>query len=82
MKETQFTEKKRLDTVIGKTADWKELAKDCVCFANSLGGIILIGIADGDSCPPANQKIETDLPFKIKKKIAENSVNVGVNASI
>ena len=82
MRENQYIDKKRLDTVIGKTADWKELAKDCVCFANSRGGIILIGIADGDSLPPTNQKIDKDLPFKIKKKIAENSVNVGVNAII
>lgn len=82
MKENQFREKKKLDTVIGKNADWKELSKDCVCFANSRGGIILIGIADQDILPPANQKIEEDLPFKIKKKIAENSVNVGVNAII
>lgn len=82
MRENQYIEKKRLDTVVGKTADWKELSKDCVCFANSRGGIIRIGIADGDSIPPLNQKIESDLPFKIKKKIAENSVNVGVNAVI
>lgn len=82
MRENQYIEKKRLDTVIGKTADWKELSKDCVCFANSRGGTILIGIADGETVPPATQKIESDLPFKIKKKIAENSVNVGVNATI
>lgn len=82
MRENQYIEKKRLDTVIGKTADWKELAKDCVCFANSRGGVIQIGIADGDILPPSNQKIDTDLPFKIKKKIEENSVNVGVNAII
>ena len=82
MRENQYIEKKRLDTVIGKTADWKELSKDCVCFANSRGGTILIGIADGDGFPPLNQKIESDLPFIIKKKIAENSVNVGVNATI
>ena len=82
MRENQYIDKKRLDTVIGKTADWKELAKDCVCFANSRGGIILIGIADASTLPPPNQKIDADLPFKIKKKIAENSVNVGVNATI
>lgn len=82
MRENQYIDKKRLDTVIGKTADWKELAKDCVCFANSRGGTILIGIADGDSLPPASQKIDPYLPFKIKKKIAENAVNVGVNAII
>lgn len=82
MRENQYIDKKRLDTVIGKTADWKELAKDCVCFANSRGGIIQIGIADKENLPPAKQKIEADLPFKIKKKIAENSVNVGINAMI
>jgi ATP-dependent DNA helicase RecG len=82
MRENQFIEKKRLDTVQGKTADWKELAKDCVCFANSRGGTIFIGIADGDVLPTENQKIDKDLPFKIKKKIAENSVNVGVNVTI
>ena len=82
MRENQYIDKKRLVTVIGKTADWKELAKDCVCFANSRGGVILIGIADDDALPPSNQKIDSELPFKIKKKIAENSVNVGVNAII
>ncbi len=82
MRENQYIERKRLDTVIGKAANWKELAKDCVCFANTRGGVILIGIADSEVLPPATQKIETDLPFKIKKKIAENSVNVGVNAIV
>ncbi len=82
MRETQFIEKKKLDTVIGKTANWKELAKDCVCFANSRGGIILIGISDHEAEPPYNQKIEKDLPFRIKKKISENSVNVGINPII
>jgi ATP-dependent DNA helicase RecG len=82
MRENQFIEKKRLDIVQGKTADWKALAKDCVCFANSRGGTVLIGIADGDVLPPENQIIDKDLPFKIIKKIAENSVNVGVNATI
>ncbi len=82
MKENQFIEKKRLETVRGKTANWKELAKDCVCFANSRGGTIHIGIANGDVLPPENQIIEKDLPFTIKKKIAENTVNVGVNTQI
>ena len=29
MRENQYIEKKKLDMVVGKTADWKELAKDC-----------------------------------------------------
>lgn len=82
MKENQFIEKKRLEIVTGKTANWKELAKDCVCFANSRGGIIHIGIADTDQLPSANQHIDENLPFTIKKKIAENTVNVGINVVI
>jgi ATP-dependent DNA helicase RecG len=82
MKENQYIEKKKIDTVIGKTADWKELAKDCVCFANSRGGKIYIGISDSEIYPPENQKIHEDLPFKIKKKIEENTVNVGVKTEI
>ncbi len=82
MKETRFIEKKRLDTVVGKSANWKELAKDCVCFANTRGGIILIGIADDENLPPAYQKIDPDLPFAIQKRISENTINVGTKAKI
>ncbi len=82
MKENQFIEKKKIDIVLDKTADWRELAKLAVCFANSRGGIIHIGIADKESMPPENQKIELSLPFKIKKKISENSVNVAVSPTI
>jgi ATP-dependent DNA helicase RecG len=82
MRENQYTEKKRLDIVIGKTANWKELAKDCVCFANSRGGLILIGIADNENLPPQNQKIDASLIFTIEKKISENTVNVGVKSCI
>lgn len=82
MKESQFIEKKKIEIVVDKTANWKELAKDVVSFANSRGGKIHIGIADKESMPPQDQKLDQSLPFKIKKKISENSVNVGVNAII
>lgn len=82
MRENQFIDKKKLDIVVGKTANWKELAKDCVCFANSRGGKILIGIEDKGNLPPANQKIDENLPYTIQKKIAEHTVNVGLNAQI
>ncbi len=82
MKENQYIEKKRLDIVTGNSADWKELAKDCVCFANSRGGSIFIGIENSKTLPPPNQKIDANLPFIIKKRISENSVNVGVNTVI
>jgi ATP-dependent DNA helicase RecG len=40
MEENLINDKKSLKIVTGKTADWQELAKDCVCFANTRGGII------------------------------------------
>ena len=82
MKENQYTEKKSLAIVSGKTANWKELAKDCVCFANSRGGIINIGIEDRENLPPITQKIDENLPFSVKKRISEHSVNVGLEATI
>ncbi|MDR0680415.1 MAG: ATP-binding protein [Dysgonamonadaceae bacterium] len=37
-----------------KNTDWDELAKDCIAFANSHGGSILIGIEDDAALPPEN----------------------------
>jgi ATP-dependent DNA helicase RecG len=82
MRENQYIEKKRLDIVIGKTTNWKELAKDCVCFANSRGGVIYIGIADEESLPPYTQKVDVDLISKIKKQISEHTINVGLNVTL
>ena len=60
----------------GRTADFSELAKDCVCFANGSGGQLLIGIKDGDVHPPASQRIEPVLLDNIHKRISELTVNV------
>lgn len=46
MEENLINDKKSLKIITGKTADWQELAKDCVCFANTRGGIIAIGMED------------------------------------
>lgn len=62
--------------VTGRAADWNELAKDCVCFANGMGGRLLIGIEDNDAIPPAGQKIPEDLPERLRKRIGELTVNV------
>lgn len=82
MKETIYTDKKKLDAVTGKSADWDELAKDCVCFANTRGGKIWIGIADKENLPPPHQKIDEQLPHIIQKKIAERTINVATIAEI
>ncbi|WP_342634796.1 AlbA family DNA-binding domain-containing protein [Rhizobium phaseoli] len=49
-------------SVIGKTADWGEVAKDCVAFANAAGGTLSIGIEDGENLPPSEQRIPQDFP--------------------
>lgn len=82
MKETHFSDKKSLRMVTGSSANWAELAKDCVCFANSRGGVLFIGLENNEKMPPPGQVIDPDLPFKIKKRIAENTVNVGLDAVI
>jgi len=81
MKEGQNYDKKSLKLVMGKTADWDELAKDCVAFANLRGGIIDVGIEDKAELPESNQNIAEDLPAKIQKRISELTVNVGVIAN-
>ncbi len=62
----------------GKTADWDEIAKDCIAFANATGGRLLLGIEDGQSQPPACQRIPPDLPDTLRRKLAERTVNVTV----
>ena len=52
MNETQYNEKKSLRLFTNNNPDWRSLAKDCVCFANARGGIIVIGIEDNEDFPP------------------------------
>jgi len=82
MDEGQNIERKSLRIVTGKNAQWNELAKDCVCFANARGGTILIGIEDGATKPPEGQIIPKDLPEKIRKRIGELTVNVTVAPTV
>lgn len=80
--ESQHTELKSLRVVVGKSADWSELAKDCVCFANARGGTIRIGIEDGKTGPPAGQILPTGLTEKIMKRIGELTVNVTISLTL
>lgn len=74
--EGQLLDQKSLRAVTGKTADWNEIAKDCVAFANATGGRLLLGIEDGEIEPPAEQRIPPDLPDTLRRKLAERTVNV------
>ena len=76
--EGQHLDRKSLRTVTGKSANFYELAKDCVCFANGPGGQLHIGIEDNDVHPPADQRIDPELIDHIRKRIGELTVNVQV----
>ncbi|PKO93303.1 MAG: ATP-dependent DNA helicase [Betaproteobacteria bacterium HGW-Betaproteobacteria-10] len=76
--EGQLLDQKSLRSVTGKSADWNELTKDCVAFANATGGRLLLGIDDGQDQPPPGQLVPADLPDAIRRKIAERTVNLSV----
>jgi len=80
--EGHLIDRKSIRTVSGKSANFSELAKDCVAFANAQGGKLLIGIEDGNELPPAGQNIAHDLLDTIRKRIAENTVGVVVAPQI
>lgn len=82
MKENSILDNKSLSVIEGKSANWKELAKDCVCFANSYGGKINVGIEDGEEQPKANQKINPKLIEDIQKRISSLTINVGIAPKI
>ena len=69
--EGQLLDQKSLRAVTGKTADWNEIAKDCIAFANASGGRLLLGIEDGQDVPPSGQQIPADLPDTVRRKLAE-----------
>ncbi|MCH5334937.1 MAG: putative DNA binding domain-containing protein [Alistipes sp.] len=73
-------DKKSLKTVCGETADFNELAKDCVAFANAKGGKIYIGIENNMEHPPVNQKIDDNLLQQIPVRISQLTVNTSVIA--
>ena len=82
MEECTTYDKKSLKKVQGKTADFPELSRDCVAFANAKGGFLHIGIEDGEELPPANQRIEGGLEGKIVRRINELTINVALQAEI
>lgn len=76
--ESHHLDRKSLRKVKGSTADFPELAQDCVAFANGAGGTLLVGVEDGAVAPPASQLVEPELLDRIRKRIGELTVNVQV----
>ncbi len=81
MKEGLHYDKKSLKKVVGKTADFDDLARHCVAFANARGGTIDIGIEDRETIPPAKQKIADELPHKIDLRISQLTINTMVHSA-
>lgn len=69
-------DKKSLKTVCGKTANFNEIAKDCVAFANARGGELYIGIEDDEEFPPIGQTIPENLSSEVVKRITQLTINV------
>lgn len=76
--EGQSLDQKSLRYALGKHADADGLACDCVGFANAAGGTILLGIEDGQDEPPEAQRIADDFADRLRKRLAQITVNVGV----
>jgi ATP-dependent DNA helicase RecG len=80
--EGQHLDRKSLRVVVGTKADFSDLARDAVCFANGSGGQILIGVEDDATHPPPDQRIDPRLLDQIRKRIGETTVNVQVLAEL
>lgn len=81
-KEYSVWDKKSLKTVVGKSANFDELAKDCVAFANFKGGNLHIGIEDEADLPDAEQTISVDVAEKVVRRVNELTINVGLYQNI
>jgi len=82
--ETEHThiEYKSLRKAIGRKANIKELAETCVCLANSQGGILFIGVEDGERLPPENQKVTQKIVNDILSRIRSLTDSVGLGDAI
>ncbi|QZE14070.1 ATP-binding protein [Halosquirtibacter laminarini] len=85
MEENSIFDRKSLKLVQGKTADWDELAKVCVAFANATGGEIHIGIEDDKVLPDPNhsksdihQRIGVEIHEKKLKRSLDKLIKEGV----
>lgn len=81
-RETQHLDQKSLRVITGSSADFPAVAADCVCFANASGGCLRIGIEDGESVPPAGQRVPLELLDRLRKRLGELTVNVQVAPSL
>ena len=82
MKENSLYDKKSLKEITGKSADWNEVAKDCVAFSNAQGGIIDYGIEDDAEEPMSDQRVPEELVVTLQNKINGRTSNVNAYGEI
>lgn len=75
-KEGQHLERKSLRKITGSAAGLVDIAETCVGFANGAGGELVIGIEDGETQPPVDQRIDSTLLDRVRKRVGELTVNV------
>ncbi len=80
--EGQTFDRKSIRYALGKQADLEALAADCVGLANANGGVMELGVEDDAQAPPPGQRIPADLPDRLRKRIAQLTVNVGLELRI
>ena len=72
MKENSLYDKKSLKEITGKTADWNEVAKDCVAFS----------IEDDADEPDTEQRIPESLVVTLQNKINGKTSNVSAYGEV
>jgi ATP-dependent DNA helicase RecG len=61
---------------------WRDIAADCVAFANAQGGQLIFGIEDKASMPPVTQRVDTGLIDRLRKGVSQHTHNVAVSGEI
>lgn len=79
LRESLTLEKKSL-RLLSEKHGWDKLASVCVAFANAGGGVVMLGIEDGESAPPPEQKVDERLAEEVREKIRDKTLRVKFQA--